>query len=276
MPFFQTSDGLKLYFSDQGSGQPLLCLPGWTRNHRDFAYFADTDPACRLIMLDARGRGSSDFDPNNSNYNVQREALDVIELLDHLGLEHAPVLGTSRGGLVAMIMAVLDPDRLSGAILNDVGPVISAEGIAKIMDYIGRPPSSRTYDEAAQGMQHHFADQFPDVPLDVWRFQAEAQFIETDDGLDLRYDAHLRTALLEQAAAGPTPDLWPLFEALATKPLGLIRGANSDLLSADTAAEMLTRAPQLIFETVPNRGHVPFLNEPAALTVIETVLKEIK
>lgn len=272
MAFFTTSDGLRIYFDDAGTGKPLLCLAGLTRNSLDFSFFAPHASDLRMITMDYRGRGQSDHDPDFTNYNILREAQDVIELLDHLKLDQVTLLGTSRGGLVAMALAAGHPDRLGGVILNDVGPVIDPAGIAKIMDYVGKTPSATTYDQAATALKHFMEPQFPGVPLDIWRQQAEFQYAQTTTGLNLRYDPALRDALLAQAATGETPDLWPLFDALRDIPTGVIRGQNSDLLSATTVQDMHARHPGLISTEVPDRGHVPFLNEPQSLDIIRKIL----
>ncbi|NVO57088.1 alpha/beta hydrolase [Rhodobacteraceae bacterium B1Z28] len=272
MADFTTSDGIRIYFEDTGTGTPLLCLAGLTRNSSDFSFLAPHVTDLRQVTMDYRGRGQSAYDANHMNYNIFREGQDAIELLDHLGLSKATILGTSRGGLIAMALAASHPERLSGVILNDVGPVIEPAGIAKIMTYVGVQPASKTFDEAAQALKHLMEPQFPGVPFKVWRQQAEFQFDEQADGLTLRYDPALRTALIEQAAAGSALDLWEFFEALRGIPTGAIRGATSDLLSADTLAEMLDRHPKLISTEVPDRGHVPFLNEPQSLDVIRKVL----
>jgi pimeloyl-ACP methyl ester carboxylesterase len=271
MPHFTTSDGLSLHFTDTGTGQPLLCLPGLTRCGRDFDFFAPHAQGLRLITLDYRGRGQSEYDPDYSNYNVPREAQDVVELLDHLGLERVTILGTSRGGLIAMMLAATAPDRLAGVILNDVGPVVGAAGIARIFAYLGKAPVSKTIDQAAAALKGAMEAEFPDVPLSRWRDQAAIQHNQTGDGLALRYDTKLLTALMEQAAAGPTPDLWPLFDALGPIPTGVIRGANSDILEPETLAEMQTRKPDLLVAEIPDRGHVPFLDEAPALTLIHRI-----
>lgn len=272
---FTTSDGLGLHYEDEGAGKVILCLAGLTRNSRDFDFVAPHLGDFRLVRLDYRGRGRSDRDPNHANYNVVREAQDAVELLDHLGLETASVLGTSRGGLVAMAMAALHGDRLGAAILNDVGPVIAPEGIAFIMTYVGKPPSYRTMDEAAAGLAGFFAREFPGVAPAVWQKLARVQYVETADGLSLSYDPKLRDALIAQAEAGPPPDLWPMFEALKGRPAGVIRGANSNLLAEKTLAEMQARLPKLVVGTVPDRGHVPFLDEPEALRVIREVMEQV-
>ncbi len=276
MLFFETSDGLQLHYSDAGEGVPLLCLAGLTRDSRDFRYFAPHATGCRMIALDARGRGQSDHDPDFMTYNVLREAQDVLELLDHLGLDRTAILGTSRGGLVAMTLAAIAKDRLAAVVLNDVGPEIPAGGSARIMDYVGRRPAAKTHAQAAEALAALMAPAFPGVPAARWREEAEAFYDEDADGLSLRYDPRLRDALLAQAEAGPAPDLWPLFLALEGLPSGVIRGANSDILSAGTNTEMQHRLPALQAVEVPNRGHVPFLDEPEALGLIHSVLGQIK
>ncbi len=272
MGFFTSSDGKRLYFEDAGTGQPLLCLSGLTRNSKDFSFLAPHVTDLRMIAMDYRGRGKSDFDPDYMNYSIAREAQDVVELLDHLGLGKVTILGTSRGGLIAMALAASSPERLSGVILNDVGPVIEPAGIARIMDFVGNKPASKTLNQSAAALQSAMEQQFPGVSLKTWRRQAEYQYSETPDGLDLRYDPALRTALIAQATTGATPDLWALFDALAPIPTGLIRGANSDVLGTTTVSEMKSRKPDLILAEVPDRGHVPFLDEPQSLDVIRRIV----
>lgn len=274
MADFKTSDGIRLHYEESGTGTPLLCLAGLTRNGRDFSLLAPHMADARLITLDARGRGQSDHDPNHANYTILRETQDGVELLDHLALDRVVVLGTSRGGMIAMTLATLQPDRLAGVILNDVGPVIEPTGLARIMDYVGVAPTSKTYDEAATVLKAVMEPHFPGVPLEIWRIQAENQYQETPDGLALRYDPALRTALMEQATAGPVPDLWPFFEALQGIPTGVLRGANSDILSHATLKQMQARHPGLITAEIPDRGHVPFLDEPQSLTVIRKILDQ--
>lgn len=273
MARFTTSDGLSLHYTDTGRGLPVLCLAGLTRNHMDFHFLAPHLSGVRMIALDSRGRGLSDHDANPANYNIPREARDVVELLDHLGLVRACVIGTSRGGLIAMVLAATARDRLAGVVLNDIGPDLPADGIARIMDYVGRKPAARDLKQAAAGMQAALGPQFPGLSPERWQQLASFQYQDTDQGLVLRYDARLRQALLDQAAAGPAPDLWPLFDAFADLPLGVLRGANSDLFTSATLAEMQRRNTGLIAATVPDRGHVPLLDEAPSLQVIGAVLQ---
>lgn len=274
--YFRTDDGLRLAYDDQGSGHPLLCLPGLSRNMADFlpvvARFADR---ARVIRLDNRGRGQSDRDENYRNYNILREGRDALALLDHLGLEKVSILGTSRGGLIAMGLALEHPHRLHGVVFNDVGPVVEPAGLADIMGYLGYRPGYASYDDAADRLPEVMAPRFRGVPRATWRAFAEALWIETPEGLDIRYDPALRRSILEAAADGTLPEIWPLFEALVPFPVGLIRGENSNILSAETAAEMCRRHPGILFGEVADRGHVPFLDEPEAVDVIERYLEAV-
>lgn len=269
---FKTSDGISLAFDDQGRGLPLLCLPGLTRNREDFDPVMGLARRLRLIRLDYRGRGASDT-ADASTYTVAREAQDVIELIDHLNLPQVAILGTSRGGLIAMLLATTHLDRLSGVLLNDIGPVIEPQGLAAIAGYVGIRPEYADFDAAALGLQKAYATGFPDVSLSQWVVFARRIYRQTRDGLDLRYDPALRETVL--AALGSTPDLWPLFDALVDLPVAVLRGENSDLLSAETLAEMHRRHPALKSATVRGRGHVPFLDEPESTALIDAFLQEV-
>ncbi|MEL6450188.1 MAG: alpha/beta hydrolase [Pseudomonadota bacterium] len=272
MSRFTTSDGLRLYYSDAGAGLPLLCLPGLTRTTADFQYVTPHLPPCRLIKMDYRGRGQSEWDAQWENYALPIEIRDVMELMDHLSLSAVAILGTSRGGLNAMGLAAAAPDRLLGAALNDVGPELAPEGLASIMTYLGRKPAARTHAEAAAALAYVLPG-FDGVPPARWLQEAQTHFTETEAGLDITYDPALRQAV---EAGGPVPDLWPFFDALAGKPLCLIRGAGSELLQAETARKMQERRPDMIYAEVPGRGHVPFLDEPEALSALRAWMEKMQ
>ncbi len=274
MATFTTSDGHKLHYEEAGTGQPVLCLAGLTRNARDFDFMAPHLPDVHLIRMDYRGRGKSDYDPDFNNYNIIREAHDAVELLDHLGVAQVVILGTSRGGLIAMILAQMFRERLKGVILNDIGPDISLTGLERIMKYIGHDPDYADYDQAAEGLKSGLAKGFPDVSLDRWRAHAEHLWAAQGGRLRLRYDAKLKNAFQTQVDSGEVPDLWPLFDCLMGLPLALIHGANSDLLEGDTVEKMQARHPGMIAVSVPNRGHVPFLDEVEALRAIKSLLEQ--
>lgn len=274
--FFTTKDGLNLAYDIQGEGHPLLCLAGLTRNMADFEPVVEEFAGeARIIRLDTRGRGQSDRDPTYQNYNLVREAQDALELMDHLGLDKTSILGTSRGGLMAMGMAATVPERLIGAVLVDVGPVIEPVGLDYIMSYVGLPPTIRDPEMMAGALEHVLAPRFQNVPKETWRAMVRRTMVMGPEGLELSYDPKLRDAILEDPANVEPVDLWPFFDALAKLPCGLIRGANSDLLSEETTAEMRRRAPQMIFADVPDRGHVPFLDEPESIGVIRTYLEQV-
>lgn len=275
MADFLASDGVRLHFTDEGprEGLPVLCLSGLTRNGSDFSYVAPLLPDVRLLRMDYRGRGASDWaDP--ATYQVPVEARDALELLDNLGIGRAAILGTSRGGLIAMVIAATAKPRLRGVCLNDIGPVIAPEGLAAIESFIGRNPKERTHAEATAGRARIMAG-FEGVPEERWAEEVRKHYVETPEGLRINYDPRLREAFLA-ASAEPPPDLWPLFDALADLPLALIRGANSDLLSPETTAEMRRRRPDMIVAEVPGRGHVPFLDEPEALAAIRAWLDRMQ
>ena len=276
---FTTSDGLRLAYDDAGprAGHPLLCLAGLTRNMADFEPVLDAFGArARIVRLDARGRGRSQHDPDWRNYNLVREAQDALELLDHLGIARASILGTSRGGLIALTLGIGHAERLCGVIFVDIGPVLDPAGLAPIVSLVGKRPPYASYEDAADRLPEAMAPRFRDVPRATWRAHAERIWRQAPDGLDLRYDPRLGDAVRAAAATDAPPDLWPLLDAFRALPTALIRGANSDLLSAETAAEMRRRLQAMIFADVPGRGHVPFLDEPQAQAAIAAYLDAVE
>ena len=274
MPHFTTSDGLNIYYEDDGDGLPILCLPGLTRTTADFDYVTPHLAGNRVIKIDYRGRGQSDFDATWQNYNLQVEGRDVLELLAHLGLAKTAILGTSRGGMIGMGLAAMARDHLLGVALNDIGPEINPTGIAFIMVYLGRNPAARSHAEAAAALKHVFAD-FEDVPEERWLREAQKNYIQTDDGLQITYDPKLREAT-EAMASQPALDLWPFFDALQGLPTACIRGANSQLFTQETLDRMKERRPDMITAVVPGRGHVPFLDEPEAVEALHKWVELMK
>ena len=274
MPEFQAQDGTRLHFTDEGNGLPVLCLSGLTRNTGDFDHVAPhlLAQGLRLIRMDYRGRGQSDWAAYES-YSIPQEAQDALALLDHLGIDKAAILGTSRGGLIAMTLAFSAKDRLLGVALNDIGPEIAEAGMAVIFDYIGRNPAQKTHEKAARFRAKAWTH-FKGVPHARWLAEVRNHYEETPDGLVIKYDPRLRDAVLAGRDA-PLPDLWPLYDALAGLPLALLRGDASDLLSAATFDEMRNRRPDAHAATVTGRGHVPFLDEPEALSVLTDWIREL-
>lgn len=271
MDHFTTFDGLRLAYQDTGDGLAVLCLSGLTRTLRDFDYVAPHLPDIRLIRMGYRGRGDSAWARDHLTYSIPAEAQDALALLDHLGLEKAAILGTSRGGLIAMTLAATAHDRLIGICLNDIGPVVAQAGRDRIMAFLGRNPQFASRRDMAAAMPAAMAG-FANVPASRWLQDVDRRTFETPQGLTINYDPRLRDATLA-AGIGPAPDLWPLFDAMNGLTLALIRGAHSDLLSPQTTAQMRARRPDMTFAEVPDRGHVPFLDEPEALHAIAAWLK---
>jgi pimeloyl-ACP methyl ester carboxylesterase len=269
--YFHAEDGARLAYRDHGTGLPLLCLPGLTRSMADFDYLVPYLPPLRLIRMDYRGRGQSAW-TGAATYTVEQEGRDALRLLDHLGVAQAAILGTSRGGLIGMVLGAVARDRVLGLILNDVGPEIARDGLARIFDYVGRNPAGRTLEGYAQRLSR--SPGFDGVPMSRWMEEARKLAIETPDGLRIPYDPALRDAFLK-AFEGPAVDLWPLFDALSGLPLALIRGANSDLLAPETAAKMRSRRPDMGFTEVPGRAHIPFLDEAEAVALIISLLDRL-
>lgn len=267
MPYFTTSDGLSLYFEDAGEGLPVLCLSGLTRNARDFDFVAPHLTGTRLIRMDYRGRGLSGW-ADAATYTPLREAQDAVELLDHLGVDKVAVLGTSRGGMIALVLAASAKDRLLGVAFNDIGPVVEMSGLDVIMTYLGKNPPFASFEDAAQARVDHMT-QFPGVPYERWLQEVTHTNVVTKAGLKINYDPALRDAV-QVTMQAPPPDLWPVFDLLADLPVAVIRGKNSDLLSPDTLAEMARRHPGMIAAVVPDRGHIPFLDEPESLAALHS------
>lgn len=262
-----------LAFQDSGAGLPLLALAGLTRDGRDFDYLARHVPAgVRLIRLDSRGRGGSDWTGPDS-YTVGQEAKDALMLLDHLGIAQAAIIGSSRGGLIGLVIAATAKHKLLGLCLNDVGPVIERDGLLRIGTYIGVEPAVPTLAEVADRMQAAMPG-FDHVPQLRWQEEAVRHYVQLDGHVGLTYDPALRQAF-DTAMAAPLPELWPLFDACADLPLALIRGAKSDVLARTTAEEMRRRRPDLVFAEIPDRGHIPFLDEEDALRAVRAWLDEI-
>lgn len=276
METFCAADGRRLAYADSaGAGPAVLCLAGLTRNSRDFselsAHLADRH---RVICLDARGRGMSEHaaDPL-AEYTVPVEVNDALALLDHLGLERTAIIGTSRGGILGMAMAAGRPGLVSALVLNDVGAVVEGQGLLNILSYLGRAPDAASFAEAAARLSEAHAASFPDVPLSRWERHARALYDDHGGRPVLSYDPQLRTAVAAAMnEAAPTVDLWPLFAALAELPILVIRGENSDILSAETLQAMADGRTGLQTLELAKRGHAPFLDEPEAVAAIDGFL----
>jgi pimeloyl-ACP methyl ester carboxylesterase len=272
--FVTAPDGLKLYVRSYGSpiarGFPVVCLPGLARTSVDFHELATAlsgDPAHprRVIALDYRGRGRSEYDRNWENYSLAVELADVSAVLTALGIAPAVFIGTSRGGLLTMLLAVLRPAAIAGAVLNDIGPVIEPQGLMRIRGYVGKLPQPRDYKEGADVLRRLFAGQFPDLDANDWHAYARRTWKDENGKLVVDYDVKLAKTLEGTDLERPLPSMWDQFNALGRVPLMVIRGAKSDLLSAATVSAMLDRRPDMAVIEVPNQGHAPLLGDPELL-----------
>jgi len=266
--FYAASDGFELHarvYGEASTGHwPVVCLPGLTRNARDFhelALYLSThaDHPRKVVAFDYRGRGQSARDPDVGNYNVGVEAGDILAGLEALGIAAAAFIGTSRGGLIIHVLGMMRPAVLKAIVLNDIGPVIEAEGLAHIQSYLERAPKPKTFDEAVAAQRGAHGQDFPVLTDADWKRMVGALYRETDQGLLPDFDSKLADAVANLDLTQPLPALWPQFEALRDIPLLAIRGANSRLLSVDTLKQMRERHLQMETLTVEGQGHAPFL-----------------
>ena len=251
----------------------IICLPGLTRNSRDFhalaTYLAKhPDKPRNVYCYDYRGRGRSQYDRHWRNYTPFIELLDVLDFLTAHGLHKVGVVGTSRGGIIAMMMAALRPTAMGPTVLNDVGPVIETRGLARIIGYVGRMPMPKTWPDAVMILREMNERAFPAFSEAQWEEIAKDVFDELKGRPARAYDRKLARALGTIDLSRPVPDLWAQFIALGQVPAFVLRGANSDLLSAETLEAMIERHPNLRALTVPDQGHAPVLKEPETLEAI--------
>lgn len=274
--FVTAQDGLRLHVRQYGprpaTALPMVCLPGLARTVADFDALAPAlaaePPDRRVIAIDSRGRGQSDYDSNPANYNVAVELGDVISVLTALEIGPAVFFGSSRGGLLTMLLAVAHPTALAGAVLHDIGPVIEPKGLARIKSYVGKLSQPRDFDEGAVILHRLFGTQFPKVTHAQWRAAAERTWKQENGALVPTYDVRLSQTLAGLDIEQPLPTMWNEFDALARVPILVIRGANSDILSAATVAAMRERDPGLESIEVADQGHVPLLDDSGLIARI--------
>ena len=281
--WWQSIDGLNLHYRDYPGGPeaagrpPILCVPGLTRNARDFGEVAERlSPAWRVICVDLRGRGESPVAPDSSTYTPPSYVLDIGALFVALKLEKAILFGTSLGGLITMLMALTTPERLAGVLLNDIGPVLEPAGMARIRGYVGKSASWPTWLHAARALAEMQGDVFPRYQLSNWLTLAKRLCRVTSAGrIVFDYDMRIAEPIREAPEDAPPVDLWPAFEALRGRPVALLRGDRSDLLTPALAAEMVRRLPGLELTTVPDVGHAPALDEPESVAAIDRLLQRV-
>ncbi len=280
--YFTTRDGLKLYGRHYparvaSNRRPVLCLPGLTRNSRDFERVAETlarDPETPrdVYTMDSRGRGNSEHARDWRDYVVPIEMHDVIDYMTMLELSDCGIIGTSRGGILTMVLAAAQPTRIGAVVLNDIGPVIETDGLIRIAGYVGRTPVPKSWPEAARLVRELMRRDFPDLTDSDAEAVARQLMNDRDGKPAAGYDAKIGRSF--SVLDGPMPKLWAQFESLKRVPLLVIRGANSDLLTAATVDEMHKRHTMMASITVPGEGHAPLLRDEPTVRHIVTFFAE--
>jgi pimeloyl-ACP methyl ester carboxylesterase len=268
--FISAPDGLKLHARCYGPRSadrlPVVCLPGLARTAADFETLAqalagDANRPRRVVALDYRGRGLSDYDRNPDNYAFQVELADVLAVITALECLPAVFVGTSRGGILAMLLAAVRPTAIAGVVLNDIGPVIEPKGLMRIKGYVGKLPQPRSFEDGAEVLRRLFDAQFPKLTAADWLTASHRTFKDDKGRLVPTYDVNLARTMEGVDLERPLPPLWKEFDALRNRPVMVIRGANSDILSAATVEAMRTHHPALETIEVPDQGHTPLLVE---------------
>jgi pimeloyl-ACP methyl ester carboxylesterase len=277
--YWTSSDGLRLHYRDYAGPAdrpPILCLPGLTRNARDFEPVADRLAGdWRVLAVEFRGRGQSQHDPDPANYVPGTYAADLLKLLDQLGIADAVFFGTSLGGIVTMLMSSTDPERIAGAVLNDIGPEVEEAGVERLRTYVGKTATWASWADAAEGAAQRNGIAFPHYTAAQWERFARRLASERPDGsIQADYDMAISQAFAENKGT-PELDPWWLIEGLADKPVLIVRGQTSDLFSVDTANRMLAALPKAELVTVPGIGHAPILAEPEAAAGIDRLLGKV-
>ena len=276
--WWNSSDGLRLHFRDypgDGGKAPVLCVPGLTRNARDFEGVAThLAGERRVIAVDLRGRGESEYAADPLTYVPPVYLQDLGTLIGQLSLPPVVLFGTSLGGLLAMLLGLTARPVLAGVLLNDIGPELGEEGMARIRSYVGRPGRFANWDEAARSIAANHDGAFPDYTHADWLKWAHRTCRERDGIIAFDYDLAIAEPLA-QPAPEPAFDLWPAFEALRGLPALLVRGERSDVLQASTASEMVKRVPTMELLTIPRVGHAPMLEEPEAVPAIDRLLRKV-
>jgi pimeloyl-ACP methyl ester carboxylesterase len=272
--FVSAQDGLGLHVLEFGSRAsrltPVMCLPGFSRTAEDFRTLAEAlaREDRRVLALDSRGRGRSQSDADPNNYSLAVELADLMAVLAALEAMPAILIGSSRGGLLAMLLATQRPTMLAGAILNDIGPVIETKGLLRIKGYLGKLPTPRSFAEGAEILRKLSEDQFPKLTEADWLTAARRNWRQDGNGLALTYDVRLAEAFAAFSPDAAPPPVWEQFDALAHVPLMVVRGANSDILSTQTVAAMRERRGSIESLEVPDQGHTPLLAEPDVIARI--------
>ena len=277
--FWTSRDGLKLHYRDYPGREdrpPVLCLPGLTRNARDFENLARRLAGdWRVICVELRGRGDSAYAKDSATYNPAQYADDLAMLFEQAGIARFVAFGTSLGGLLTMILAMQAPERIAGALLNDIGPEIESAGLDRIRGYVGQGRTFPTWMHAARALEETQSVAFPDNKIADWLAMAKRVMTLSGNGrVVFDYDMKIAEPLAA-AGGGVSGDLWPAIDALMGKPVLIVRGELSDLLSEATLARMVERLPEAETATVPRVGHTPTLDEPEAQAAIDCLLARV-
>jgi pimeloyl-ACP methyl ester carboxylesterase len=277
--FWYSAEGLRLHYRNYEGPRdkpPILCIPGLTRNARDFEPVAERYAGdWRVIIVELRGRGMSDFDPDPSHYAPPYYVADLLKLLDQEGIADAVFMGTSLGGICTMLLASTDADRIAGAMLNDIGPVIDQAGIDRIGGYVGREVRFDSWDQAIDALSERNREVFPKWKGDQWERYTRRILHETSDGIGLNYDMRIAENF-RAATEGPQGANWHLFESLAGRPVTILRGERSDLLAQDIAEQMVERlGSDAELVVVPDVGHTPNLEEPESQGAMDRLLERV-
>jgi pimeloyl-ACP methyl ester carboxylesterase len=287
---FTAAEGLELYCRiyerRAGSSAPggtsgpkvltVLCLPGLTRNSRDFEALAPLLAArYRVVCPDLRGRGLSARDPQWQNYHPGTYLADLQRLMQALDLERAAIVGTSLGGILGMMLGAIAPERVAGLVLNDIGPEVDPKGMERIKSYTGMLPPVRTWDEAVVQLRAVYGNAWPGLSDERWAALARRSYREDASGAPV-LDCDPRVGEALRAAPAAAVSLWPMFARLHSIPMLVIHGALSDLLSVSTVERMQREKPDLERVTVGNRGHVPLLDEPEVLIGLDHFLARLR
>ncbi len=272
-------DGLRLHVKEYGSreapGMPVVCLPGLARSVADFHELAPAlafgSPARHVVAINSRGRGDSDHDPDHTNYNCTVELGDIVGILIQLGVGPAIFIGSSRGGVLTMLCAVAYPSAIAGVVLHDIGPVSEAKGMARIKGYLGKLPHPRSFEEGAKVLSDLMGAHFPKLTADQWMAGARLTWQMKHGTLKPAYDLGIARALAGIDVEGPMPAFWNEFDALANVPMLVIRGANSDMLSAETVEAMRARRSKMDVIEVPDQGHAPLLQGELVHQIVKFV-----
>jgi len=280
VPFhFSTDDGLRLYGRRYGEETPdripVVCLSGLSRNSRDFHQFASrlTEGERQVFTLDYRGRGQSDWDPDPANYNVGREAQDVLQAMVALNITRADFVGTSRGGLILHVLIAIAPDVINSVTLNDIGPVLSPAGLAHIRDYLGRQDTFASLDSVVDHLKAVHEGAFTVLGKRDWREMAEAIYRQRDGLWIADFDPALVQPLRDMDLSKPLPDLWAQFDLFNDKPLLIVRGENSTLLTIETLGDMIARHAGGDCISASGQGHAPLLHHETIFEAIAEFLQ---